>query len=252
MVPPNYKLVYNPNNYRYIPLINPSEIVLINQLNANYAAPPCTSIHPYIHTYIHPYMLTYKRTLKNWWYTSGGCLPTGFEEGIAEAFNNAFEDARWWRVKKVACCLGLSTKTRYTSTCMKIDMCISFYILKNSLQSTISWTMAGMINNQQKTYIHTCVCIYIYIYTIWTLGVFDKRCQKPSTWHSIWENPWKKQMASGMRKLFLRFHSKAEAIKIRPCLMELACTTTEHDDSHSSEKGVHHYIQIHVCTTLRI
>ena len=33
--PPNYKLVYNPNNYRYNPLINPSEIVLINQLNAN-------------------------------------------------------------------------------------------------------------------------------------------------------------------------------------------------------------------------
>ena len=33
--PPSYKLVYNPNNYRYNPLINPSEIVLINQLNAN-------------------------------------------------------------------------------------------------------------------------------------------------------------------------------------------------------------------------
>ena len=33
--PPSYKLVYNPNSYRYNPLINPSEIVLINQLNAN-------------------------------------------------------------------------------------------------------------------------------------------------------------------------------------------------------------------------
>ena len=33
VVPPSYKLVYNPNKYRYNPLINPSEIVLINQLS---------------------------------------------------------------------------------------------------------------------------------------------------------------------------------------------------------------------------
>ena len=34
-VPPQLRLlVYNPNNYRFNPLINPSEIVLINQLNA--------------------------------------------------------------------------------------------------------------------------------------------------------------------------------------------------------------------------
>ena len=43
VVPPQWcLLVYNPNNYRYNPLINPSEIVLINQLNTNYGAPPCT------------------------------------------------------------------------------------------------------------------------------------------------------------------------------------------------------------------
>ena len=36
VVPPQLcLLVYNPNNYRYNPLINPCEIVLINQLNAN-------------------------------------------------------------------------------------------------------------------------------------------------------------------------------------------------------------------------
>ena len=33
--PVMWTLVYSPNNYRYNPLINPSEIVLINQLNAN-------------------------------------------------------------------------------------------------------------------------------------------------------------------------------------------------------------------------
>ena len=39
VVPPSYKLVYNPNNYRYNPLMNPSYSTY--KLNANYGAPPC-------------------------------------------------------------------------------------------------------------------------------------------------------------------------------------------------------------------
>ena len=109
-------------------------------------------------------MLTYKSTLKNWWYTAGGCLPTGFEEGIAEAFNNAFEDARFGAREKASLLFGVVNKNEVYVDMYEIDMCISFYILKNSLQSTISWTMAGMINNQQKH-----IYIHVYIYNIYII-----------------------------------------------------------------------------------
>ena len=165
--PPIISWFIIPITIEYIPLINPSEIVLINQLNANYAAPPCTSIHPYIHTYIHTSihaniqtylkeLMIHMRWMSSHWFRGGD------RWSLQQCLRRRSVMAR----EKGGLLFGVVNKNEVYIYMYEIDMCISFYILKNSLQSTISWTMAGMINNQQKTYIHTCVCVYIYIYNM--------------------------------------------------------------------------------------